>query len=175
MEINEIRYEQSVNYFAENRIERNFRNFGKNNALVVLKNIFRHSEEEVLVFAGNSKGDVANDETYVDCVSNFLLSENAMLKILVENPLKDADNFGFYDLANSASKNNKNVQISTAPKEFIEDIKKIFGKIVHFTVADGRMYRLETDPENFKAICSFNDSSYSRKLKNLFLTYFPKS
>ena len=63
----------------------------------------------------------------------------------------------------------KNISIKILSKDFVSKLNKMTdGGVNHFTVADNRMFRYETDMISFKAFCNFDDEKIGTILDNNF-------
>ena len=167
-------YERSIDHLAKYRSNKIFKNTGPKNASVILSTIFKYSKNEILMFSGNIKGDVTNSKNYVESVEYYLFNTVGKLKLFLEHPLKEYKNFQVYNLIKEYSDktSNNRVQIKPASKEFLTAVSNKFGDIYHFTVGDGRMFRIEINPDLYEAIVSFNNKETASKLREFFLDYF---
>jgi hypothetical protein len=161
-------YFKAVNTLALRKSDEVFSNSGSEKAIAVLSNIFLTSEEEVCLFTDNLKPNVTSDRFYCHVVSEFI-KQGKKIYLLVKNGIEPINAFPFYKLIiDSTSEANSNVKWKKANDQILDEIAKIFnGKQLNFAVGDERAIRIETDTVNFKAICSFNEHEYSKKLSAL--------
>jgi hypothetical protein len=167
-------YLEAIRHLADTHNEKVFKNKGKNDAITVLAELLNHAKEEVLIFSGNSTGEVSDSEIYDKAIINYIDNSNGVIKVFVENDLKDTSNFKVYQTLLERSIDNERVKIKKAGNEFLESVNSFFQNKYHFLVADKCMYRVETNPDTFKAIGSFNSPEFCSKLSNLFNNYFDR-
>jgi len=168
-------YEKVVSLLATSKSTRQFTNAGKDYATIVMKNIFKTSESSILLFAGGLKGDVSQGE-YLAELENYLQKKSSYLTVLLEKaPPEDTDyqrNYRAISLIKKYRALNKNrFKIKVISQEKLDWLKnKYNGKVFHFTVGDYRMYRFETEMDNYEAIACFNDPKSSSILSERFAT-----
>jgi hypothetical protein len=154
-------YKLAIENLANKRESFNFTNSGAEHACVVMSNIFRTADTNVYLFAKNLNGMVSKGD-YLTQLDNYLKKDNSKIDILLEeNP---SENSQAIEVLKKSK--NQNIKISIANKELLSSRSK--DKIYHFTIADNRMFRFETDTENYTAVCDFNDPTSFKVLKNLF-------
>jgi hypothetical protein len=156
-------YLQKIEYLALNQVNENFFNSGSNHALIVLNTIVRYAKNHIKVFAGNLCTDISNDKEYIDNLRTFFMNGGKMQVLLC-------------DFNNDNNLSNKN--ISAVFKDFSKNVtlKKTKNVVImpseknpiHFTVADSKMYRFETDTVNKIARGNFNDTRNSKILETVF-------
>lgn len=168
----DLTYRDTIKYLASTKSTKLFGNKGVNYAEIVLSEIFNSAKEEVLIFAGNKKGDVTNSDTYCLAIENYINNTDGVIKVFLENGRID-DSFKVYKkIKDYKEKNPNRVDCKEASEKFLSDVNDFFKNRYHFIVADKRMFRVETEPDTYKAICSFNSSDFANNLRNLFLKHF---
>lgn len=148
-----------------------FYNSGPEHAAIVLSTIFKTARQYVRVYCANMLSEtVSNSEDYLQAVDEFLdrvpvvANQNPPLQIIFSNPIEDA--FKRTPIYRILWKHQAKVQIKCINRE-VGGIK-YKGIPAHFTCADDRMYRLETDIVNKKAFGNFNDPQGTIIIKNAF-------
>jgi len=144
-----------------------FLNSDEEHALEVLVRIFQTAQKEVRIFAGCLCHHVGNKQEYIIALSEFL-ERGGKLKILLNKYNEEnakASNL-YKRLAYYKEKNYPvEVKESKACPYFTEDPSK---KEIHFTVADDKAYRIETDIEKRTAECNFNNPNLAKDLITFF-------
>lgn len=165
-------YKESVEFLAKNKIDNEFGNLGPEHAAVVLSNMLKTTEEELLVFSGDFNGDVTNDKDFMRELDKYLRSPNKRFHLLLEHLPNDKSK-ALQKVINASDLNGQ-VQFKKAPPDFIEGLKEVFvdGQPYHFAVSDSRAYRIETDKDEYQAFCNFNDKDIASTLKAVFETHF---
>jgi hypothetical protein len=160
-------YFDFVEGLAKNKENKVFFNSGPIHASIVMSRIFEYAQSDVKIFCGGFSGAVSNDPLYLESLERFLKRENTSLKILVED----------YET-------NKNSKIYSLLKKYTSKIA-IFqtkervvnaqnGHLIHFTIGDDKMLRLETNPNDFTAQVNFQ-SSDAKSISAIFDNLFGKS
>lgn len=181
-ELNLRSYAEMLEKLAIEKKEVVFFNSSAEHASLVLQTIFRHAENEIKIFAGNFNSDFCSQEAFLNSFQEFLKKDNTKLKVLL------------CDLDNGKVPNNKVVSmVMRYQSRFPERVNikhslvKVYEKNdtvtsqsdtrkkVHFTLADGRMYRVENDTINHIAKGSFNDPSQTEEMNKVFDTIFESS
>lgn len=144
-----------------------FLNSDEEHALEVLVRIFQIAQKEIRIFAGCLCHHVGNKQEYIIALSEFL-ERGGSLKILLNKFDKEkAKASGLYKrLAYYKEKGYPvTVKESQAHPYFTEDPDK---KEIHFTVADNKAYRIETDIEKRTAECNFNNPNLAKDTTTFF-------
>lgn len=162
-----LEYQEYINQLAERDQNELFYNSSEDHARVVLSKIIEKSKQELYIYCGNmTTYTIFDNKDYLAAFEKFLTGENSKVKILLSDY---QESFFNKDICNLLSKYCRKVEIRrTGNKDEI----KFDDKPIHFTFADGKMYRLETDIENRMAIGNFNDPDSVKVLYNIFDSYF---
>lgn len=154
--------------FVEGLVNRNedkvFFNSGPIHASIVMSKIFQYANSEVKIFCGGFSGAVSNDPIYLTSLENFLKKDNTKLNILVEDYSTNKNSKIYSLLKKYISK----VKIFETTQRFVNNETK---EPIHFTVADDKMIRIETNPSDFTAQVNFN-STDAKYISNLFDNIF---
>lgn len=135
-----------------------FNNSAPEHAAIVLGNIFQNATRHVKIFAGNFNGAVSNNQYYLDSLKQYLDRKLPVSIIFEKEPNPNS-------LALALLKEYKNTN-RISIRKISEGKTLIHNK--HFTIADGRMFRLETCSENYQAQCSFNNPDVTNVLDSEF-------
>lgn len=159
-------YRKHIEYLAENKLNEIFYNSNEEHALIVLKNIVKHSDKYIKTICGNMCSEVSNNADYLDTVRNYLSHDkNAKFQILFDDFDDDFPNRKIAKL------------LSDYPNQ-VEIRKSLFGSLyyekkpVHITIADDRSFRIETDTIKKMAWCNFNDEKKAKSLSLVFDKFF---
>jgi len=157
---------EKIEFLASNQVSEDFFNSGSNHALIVLKTIAKYAKNSIKILAGNLCTSISSDPEYLNHLKNFFLGGGKIQVLLCdfENG-NDHFNKGIYKLF-VEYKNSVELKKTNARFEIQE------GNPIHFTVADNRMYRLETDVNGKVARGNFNDTKNSTILENAFDSVF---
>ena len=129
--------------------------------------IFQTAEKEVRIFAGCLCHHVGNKQEYIIALSEFL-ERGGSLKILLNKYDKEvAKTSGLYKRLAYYKEQKFPVEVkeTTAHPFLTNDPDR---KEVHFTVADEKSYRIETDIEKRTAECNFNNSELAKGIIKFF-------
>ena len=164
-------YEKAVRYFADNKIDNVLSNSGKEHAVVIFDNMFRTAEKEICLYARDifsESNAVTVSPPYKESLRKFLNKDGTKLRIVLKN----------YDENTSCNSLRDIVKQYASKVELRKNVRgevKIGNTNVHFSIADGRMYRLEYDTEDRKARCNFNDANAVSKYQTVFNQLFEAS
>jgi hypothetical protein len=157
-------YASFVQDLAKRRDSKTFSNQSSAHAITILRNVFETAERYVDIFSGQLLSSVYNDKNLLEAVKSFVNSREGIVNILLQEsiPSHRVNNDGdflkvMYDLRD------KGCWVGA-----VTENNRLKNASSHFLVADDRMYRIELDPINFNAVCSFQDNSIARKLKKVF-------
>ncbi len=166
-------YKEFVKALSVSGENRTFLNSDEDHALEVLVRIFQTAQNEVRIFAGCLCHHVGNKQEYIIALSEFL-ERGGSLKILLNN----------YDVAlakdSSLYKRLAYYKEKGYPLELKETSAHPFltgdpdKKEVHFTVADNKAYRIETDIEKRTAECNFNSPDLAKGITSFFDQLFSR-
>lgn len=170
-------YQQSVENFSSSKENFEFTNKGKPHAAIVVSNLIRTAQKELLIYSGCLHREVANDENLVEMLQAFLKSGKTLKLILSQMPAEDMRSEALKNIITAEKDPAKDVHIKIDEDgKFSESARSIFHDNVahHFMVADGAAYRLEIDASEYKALCNFNDSTIAGPLKDVFDLFFSR-
>jgi hypothetical protein len=155
-------YEKNIMDLANSNSKVVFDNEGADHAEVVLRNIIKNANSRIFMYTGSLSGETLESEKLSNELKAYLNKENTIFHIIHEEDTLNTNSL-FYETL----------------KPFIDNKKVIIkksncqnGKGMHFCVADSKMLRLENDPIQFKALCSFNLPVQAKKLEEKFESCF---
>lgn len=154
-------------------VNRTFLNSDKEKALIVLVELFKSAKQTVRIFAANLCHYVGTEREYIESLSDFI-EQNGCVNILLNNyNEEEARNSSLFKRLAYYQSEGKNVVIKKTAVHpyFIGDEKK---KEVHFTTADSKGFRIETDIENRTARCNFNNPEEANGVIKFFDEEFAK-
>jgi hypothetical protein len=142
-----------------------FTNQGINHASVLMAALFSVTKNEVRMYCQGFKPELIETEPYKDTLTKYL-DNSKPIKVLVETDIyKDRDPLKkLIELRN----NTDLIQIKQIKTNDKTNIDKALKGHCNFSIFDDDKYRLEIDPNLYKAIGSFNDSIFANVLISLF-------
>lgn len=155
-------------------INRVFMNSDEDKALVVLVELFKSAKTIVRIFAANLCQHVGNQKDYIEALSDFI-EKGGEVRILINQYDKDtAVQSDLYKRLAYYKSEGKPVylKMTTIKPYYINDESK---KEVHFTIADSKGFRIETDTEKRTARCNFNNPEEAAGVVKFFDEVFEKS
>lgn len=144
-----------------------FTNGGKEHASILLSVMYDNAQSEAKVFCEGLNPDIFVENS--DLYNSFMnyIEKDKEIKILMESD----KNLSILPASKIISKSNVEIRIIN------DEDKKIIFESLHtdrcnFSIFDGKMVRLETEPDNYKAIGSFNRPDWADSLTKLFNSAF---
>lgn len=167
-------FKNMVSRLAKSGENRLFLNSSEEHAVVVLSEMFKNAKSSVRIFAGCLYEHVGNSPEYIQSISDFI-ERNGSVKILLNNynPEAGAKSNLFKRLA-YYQELGKAVEIrQTDAKPYLaNDADK---KEVHFTIADEKAYRVETDTVQRAAACNFGGEALAKNFVAFFENLFKEA
>lgn len=171
-------YKNRIHDFAERLDPFIFSNEGVEHAEIVLSEIFEHAKDQVYIFCGHLDEKLTSRSLYYNSLMAYLASGKT-LKVLIGD-LPEVKSPALLRIFEKIQENKKiNADYNNIECRLLKDSSGINSHFkfnearnIHFTVSDRRSFRLETEPKEYRAFCSFNDVDISNKLSSLFSTYF---
>ena len=150
-----------------------FNNEGKEHALILMQEIFKFCKSKIKIFAKGLGGKLASDEEYIKAIEGYL-EEGGEIEVLVENNTYLNDNSSALNLLSKRSIHNDRISCRVVKEGVVTMINSHFTALdnCNFLVGDGRVTRVEFNPENFKAVANFHDRLRAEKLNKIFDKYF---
>lgn len=176
-EVNDLilkRYQEYLENLAKKCSNEIFSNAGKNHASILMAIMFENTKKEARIFCEGFKADLIHTEPYFSALENYLKDEKNELSVLVES-----DNY-IHEEPICLLKSYREKGASIELKKIREtDKEKIFKELntqhCNFAVFDNDKFRLEYEPEEYKAMGSFNQPEKCKTLIDLFNNAFSKA
>lgn len=161
-------YKKAIFALAEERKDQLFYNSSELHAEIVHQAIAKTAERYICILSGSLCTEISNNERYCELMNEFL-SKDASRKVQII----------LTDYQESFLLKSLNIVFQKYRKQV--DVRRFNGSVrrnnlpVHFTFADDRMFRLETDIEKHMAFGNFNSPEQVMSLKNVFNDVFQRS
>ena len=154
-------------------VNRVFMNSDEDKALVVLVELFKSAKTIVRIFAANLCQHVGNQKDYIEALSDFIEKGGEVKILLNKYNQESALQSDLYKRLAYYKSEGKPVFVkqTTARPYYINDESK---KEVHFTIADSKGFRIETDTEKRTARCNFNNPDEAAGVIKFFDEEFEK-
>lgn len=137
-------------------------NDGKEYAAILFRTIFDAATKDVCIYCENMNGEVSETFDYYNALKDCK-GRNVKVRVLLNTSDKSVLDHPIFNIVD------KQTDVKFVTDDMHEAMKKKLNNLdVHFTVADGKIYRLEYDTNHFKAIASFNDEMMSKELGTVF-------
>lgn len=170
VETNLTLYKEAVNRYAKDGTNYLFHNSGNDHALIICSSIFSHSVNNVRIAAHKlCNNEVVNQPDYVESMKRFLDQKGSILHIILTLCPKAEEinkEKGFYHmLYHHPAYKDKRIIIKDGGGKHFSDAS---GNEVNFCTGDDRMYRVEQDVDQRKAIANFGDKHIAQMLSGAF-------
>lgn len=165
-DMKDLLYLNYIDSLAKEAKNEEFFNSSEEHAKIVLTAIMRYAKRYVNIYCESMMSEVSNNEEYLKVVQGFL-EKGGNMNILLNNYDENIVNKGIYKILSYYPNKIKIKKIEDPANKI-----KYNGNPVHFTVADGKAFRLETDIVNKKAWGNFNDPVDGKVLDDVFYRVF---
>lgn len=170
-------YRIAVKDYASKNVDYLFHNEGNEHALIILTNIFENAKDHIRIAANQLYNDeVVNTEAYVNAIKAFLDKGDTRLSVIItkrpevdEVRRRSIKNTLYWMLYNHKAYRQRRVIIKEGNGKSFYDGKN---QQINFCTGDVKMYRLEDDIENRKAVANFGDEETTTKFAEKFDTVF---
>ena len=136
-------------------------NDGQEHAAILFGTIFRTAQKRICIYCDNMCGIVTGTTDYYNALAECK-KRGVKVNVLLNSLDADVSKQPVFNLID------KN-EVKLVPADKCGYIQSKLNNLnVHFTVADGKIYRIEYDIEKFKAIASFNDEKMGDTLTKVF-------
>lgn len=188
----ELKFQEYLNYLKELAAPNPpkstlISNKGEHHASILMGALLCHTEHNLRMYCMGltptilHDGGEANDSTaywneFKSFFSNKVNQLDGKIQILVQK--KDWENCEPFNIVReSCQKHQGKIEIKVENTSSREVVNTYWGKDdpINFSIYDNVAYRLEFDPEQHKAIASFNDSVISTELSSVFDKMFEKA
>lgn len=146
-----------------------FTNKGKEYASILMSVLFQNTEHRVRMFAYGFRPTLIMTSPYWDTLQEYVNNTDKPIEVLVEtSDYVEAEPMQL--LARAKEGGRKNISIRLISEEQKKQIQDEMAPYTHcnFSVFDDNMYRMEFEPEEFKAFGSFNDKKECERLIGIF-------
>lgn len=163
-------YRNAVSDYAARGVNYLFHNEGDKHALVIFKNIFSNANNVIRIAANKlCNKEVAEQDEYISSLSSFLDKNDSRLYILLSNrPSSEevkAESCLYRMLyCHPAYKQNRIVIKNGNGKSFRDKDNKP----IHLCMGDNKMYRIENDVTERRAVANFGDKETTERLNQGF-------
>lgn len=167
-------YKKAVEHLASTKMDNEFTNKGPVHAAIVLTNMLKNTENHIKFFSGEFNRAVSNDINFYCALEEYTKSGKE-LSLMLENIPCDAEKSDSLKLVLSLAKQvDSNVKVGIINHDDIKKLSSHFQskKAFHFAVSDNIAFRVETEREDYKAVCNFNEPITAKKLSSIFDQYF---
>lgn len=161
----EDEYYKIIDRCAENEENFAIQNSATEHAAYLIKTLFKHAKEVVLIFTGNLHEDVyGRDELKEEAIAFLKKGPDKKLVIAYQKGTSETILQGsFLKAVTSVVDNEKTGKLE------IWDACRTDGMLEnHFAIMDNKAFRYELDGEKRNAIANFNDEKYANILKSVF-------
>ena len=163
------KYIDYINKLAESKSPEIFTNGGIEYASQLMAVLFHNTEKEARLFCHGFRPDLICQQPYWNALQEYLQDDSKILHVLVE--CDDALHEEPMNLLRRTKERRGNDTVDyRLVKE--DDREMIFrglnGTHCNFAVFDNNKFRLEYDPDGFKAFGSFNHENNCKRLVDLF-------
>ena len=174
-------YKNRIHDFADRLDPFIFSNEGVEHAEIVLSEMYEHAREKVYVYCGHLDEKLTSRPQYYNALTAYLESGKELKVMIGDNPEVMSPALSrIVEKCREKTTDNKCIKnIECKILKVLSGLNSHFNfnekQNIHFTVADNRSFRLETEPKEYRAFCSFNNVDISTKLSTIFLAYFDKA
>ena len=163
-------YRNAVSDYAARGVNYMFHNEGNEHALVIFENIFSNAKNEIRIAANKlCNKEVAGRDGYISSLSAFLDKSGSELHILLSNrPSAEevkAESCLYRMLYYHPAYKEKRIVIKDGNGRSFRDKDN---KPIHLCMGDSKMYRIENDVTERKAVANFGDGETTERLNQSF-------
>ncbi len=173
-------YSEALDGLAKNNSTDIFPNRDSEHAAIAIAKILKYSNEKVIVFDDDLKGDIVNNSTVESFRSSVIdfLSRKGKLQVVIsdKSPYDDEELRLFLEVLIDVFP--QQVSVKLASSSFKTSMKEIYGEKINFVIGDTNKFRLEkygnNNPNNKtrEAKGSFNNKEITNKLLSIFNTNY---
>jgi hypothetical protein len=168
-------YEAYLRSLAESKSPDIFTNSGLQHASILMAEMFRNTNSSVKMFCHGFKPQLITTKEYTKALYDYLDSDKS-IDILMETD-EYMNQEAYTTLAEYKKKNpGKPIKIKLILPDDRKEICNTLGReFVNFSVFDDDKFRLEIEPEKYRAIGSFNNPKLTKMLIDMFDKAFNKA
>lgn len=169
-------YEVFLDNLATTKSPEIFTNGGIQHASILMSKLLQYTNTEACFFSEGFKPELIMN--YYESLKSYLESGKQIKVLLEKNDYVNDDPFQLLvEFANKRKENGdvSSIQCRLITKESRAFLENLNSSHYNFSVFDNDKFRLEFDPENYRAMGSFNDEIRVLNLKNIFYKAFEAS
>lgn len=145
-----------------------FTNGGKSYASILMSVLLDNTRREARIYCKGLRPELLLEEPYWSSFKRYTENRSKKMLVLVESE-EAVNEEPIQHLKKVREEGNHNVSVRVIHSSYREKFRKKFGRDnCNFAVYDDKMYRMEYDPEHFKAFGSFNNIAVSKQLIEAF-------
>lgn len=168
-------YKAFLKNLAKTGSSKLFTNGGKEYASILMSVLLDNTNSVARIFSYGFRPDLVSTEEYKQALERFLSSSYKEVMVMVESD-EAIDKEPIRMLKEAYQRDSHRVSLKLITPEDRKDlIEKLGGGHRNFAVFDNDKYRMEYDPDDFKAFGSFNDVETCARLTLLFDNAFEKA
>jgi len=157
-------YSETIESYARGSVDNEFFNSGDEQAMIVLSLLVQYAKKSINIYCGNLCSEVSNNQKYLDNLREFFKRGGIAKVALCELDASQVDSYLVNkDIFKLFSDFSSQVSIKTTNRKVVENKTQ-----VHFTIADDKAYRLETDIICKKARGNFGSEKVVKVLDVIF-------
>lgn len=154
-------YGTKIFSLAQKETDEVFYNSSTTHASIVHRALATYAKNYIEIFSSSMCTEISNNNDYIIAIDNFLKNDRSHEIRIILTSVKDE--FSSSPISYIFRKYPEQVHIKRYSGKIQYD-----GKEAHFTVADGKAFRLETDIEKHMAFGNFNKPSQAGDLHKIF-------
>ncbi len=168
-------YKTFLKNLAKTGSSKLFTNGGKEYASILMSVLLDNTNSVVRIFSYGFRPDLVSTPEYKQALKRFLETPYKEIRVMVETG-EAVDQEPIRMLKEAYQSSPDRVSLKLITPEAREDlISQLGGGHRNFAVFDNEKYRMEYDPDDFKAFGSFNDVETCSRLISLFDGAFEKA
>lgn len=161
-------YKDFLKNLAKTGSSKLFTNGGKEYASILMSVLLDNTNSVARIFSYGFRPDLVSTNEYKKALENFLSSSYKEIRVMVESD-EAIDEEPIRMLKEAYGRDRRRVSLKLITPEDRKDlIDQLGGGHRNFAVFDNDKYRMEYDPDDFKAFGSFNDVETCARLTTLF-------
>lgn len=168
-------YKNFLETLASTGSSKLFTNGGKEYASILMSVLLDYTNSIARIFSYGFRPNLVLAPKYKEALERFLTTPHKELRVMVESDIAVKDE-PIRMLQEAYQNGNKLVSLKLITSEDKEEIiNQLGGGHRNFAIFDNNKYRMEYDPEDFKAFGSFNDTGICTRLTTLFDNAFDRA
>lgn len=161
-------YKEEIFKLAEEKKDNLFYNSSEEHATIVHQAIAKTAEHDINILSSSLCSSISNNDDYLECMRCFFSKDSSHFVRVVLTDYNEE--FQKKPIASLFREFHNQVELRR-----FNGVVKSDDKQVHFTYADDRMYRIETDIVKHIAFGNFNSPSRVAILASIFDKVFSRS